>query len=113
MGGTQKFYFTTAVSLRESMFLNDILTNAESWYLLSKEDIQQLEDLDISLFNAKCTVPTEALYLELGCLDISTLLKARRINYLHYLITRKENSMLYNFFLAQWNHPTKMTGQRK
>ena len=93
------------------MFLNGILTNAESWYVLSKEDIQQVEDLDISLlkkiFNTKCTVPTEALYLELGCLDISTLLKARRLNYLHYLTTRKENSMLFKFFLAQWNHPTK------
>ena len=79
-----EFYFTTAIALRESMFLNGILTNAESWYVLSKEDIQQVEDLDISLlkkiFNTKCTVPTEALYLELGCLDISTLLKARRLN---------------------------------
>ena len=106
-----EFYFTTAVY----MFLNGILTNAESWYVLFKEDIHHIEDLDISLlkkmFNTKCT--TEALYLELGCLDISTLLKARRLNYLHYLTTRKENSMLFKFVLASGTTPLKMTGQRK
>ena len=105
-----EFYFSTAILLRESMFLNGILTNAEIWYGLTKSDMKELEDLDISLLrkilNSKCSVPAEALYLELGCLNINTIIKARRLNFLHYLVTRNKNEMLYKFFKAQWNHPT-------
>ena len=105
-----EFYFPTALLLRESMFLNGILTNAEIWYGISKAEIKELEDLDSSLLRkilkTKCSVPAEALYLELGCLNISTILKARRLNYLHYLVNRDEKEMLHKFFYAQWNHPT-------
>ena len=45
----------------------------------------------------------EALYLETGCLDITTLIKAKRVNYLHYLIKENEETMLYKFCKAQWN----------
>ena len=72
--------------------------------------MKELEDLDISLLrkilNSKCSVPAEALYLELGCLNINTIIKARRLNFLHYLVTRNKNERLYKFFKAQWNHPT-------
>ena len=35
-----------ALLLRESMFINGTLFNAEIWYGLSKADIKELEDLD-------------------------------------------------------------------
>ena len=73
--------------------------------------MKQLEDLDLNLLrkilNTPFSVPPEAVYLELGCLNISTIIKARRINYLHYLVTQDENSMLYKFFSAQWKYPSK------
>ena len=105
-----EFYFSTAILLRESMFINGILTNAEIWYGLTKSDMKELEDLDISLLGkilySKCSVPAEILYLELGCLNINTIIKARRLNFLHNLVTRNKEEMLYTFFKAQWNHPT-------
>ena len=105
-----EYNFPTALLLRESIFLNGILTNAEIWYGISKAEIKALEDLDTSLlrkiFNTKSTIPAEALYLELGCLNISTILKARRLNYLKYLVNRNEKEMIHKFFFAQWNHPT-------
>ena len=105
-----EYYFSTAISVRESMFVNGILTNAEIWYGLTKAEVGELEDLDEQLLrkilNTKYSVPAECLYLELGCLNISTIIKARRINYLHYLATRKEDEMLERFFLTQWNFPT-------
>ena len=70
----------TAILLRESMFLNGILTNAEIWYSLTKEEIKQLEDLDLTLLrkllNVPYSTPSEAFYLELGILPIGVIIKA-------------------------------------
>ena len=52
------------------------------------------------------STPVEALYLELGILSINTTIKARRINYLHCLVTSIESEMLGKFFKAQWDYPT-------
>ena len=102
-------YFSTAILLRESSFLNSVLSSAEIWYGLTKSEIKQLEDLDLSLLrqilNAPISVPAEALYLELGLLNIETIIKARRVNYLHYLATRNPKEMLHKFVMRQWKHP--------
>ena len=102
-------YFSTAMVLRESSFLNSVLGSAECWYNFNKEDIKQLEDLDLSLLrqilNAPISVPVESLYLELGILNIETIVKARRLNYLHYLVTRNPEEMLFKKIDRQWKHP--------
>ena len=49
----------------------------------------------------------ESLYLELGIIPIHVILKARRVNYLHYLATLKTDEMLYKVFKAQWDYPVK------
>ena len=93
-----EYYFSTALILRESLFLNGILTNAEVWYGLTKAEVKELEDLDSILLrkilNTQFSVPAESLNLELGLLNIETVIKARRINFLHYLATRKKTEML-------------------
>ena len=53
------------------------------------------------------STPKESFYLELGILPIGVIVKARRINYLRYLITRNENEMLYKFFIMQWYQPCR------
>ena len=104
-----EYYFETVVLLRESIFLNSILTNAEIWYNLTKEELKDLEDLDLillrKLFNTPRSTPKEAFYLELGILTIGTLIKKRRLNFFHYLITRNKNEMLYSFFITQFYNP--------
>ena len=50
---------------------------------------------------------TEALYLETGCLDISSIIKGRRVKYLHYMVNSDKQGMLFKFFRAQWEFPTK------
>ena len=39
-------------------------------------------------------------------MDIQTTIKSRRIEYLHYLTTRKESEMIYKFCSTQWKYPT-------
>ena len=53
------------------------------------------------------STPTKSLYLELGCIDIETIIKSRRINYLHYLTKRNDDELIQRFFVAQWNYPHK------
>ena len=43
-------YFKIALLLRESLFLNSILTNSESWYGLTHSQITELENLDLMFF---------------------------------------------------------------
>ena len=104
-------YFSTAVLLRESLFLSTVLSSADVWYGLSKEHIEELEDLDLSLLrkitSAPCSIAKEALHLELGILNIGALVKAKRLNYLHYLVKRSPDEMLNKFFITQWKHESK------
>ena len=73
-------HFSTAVLLRESLFLNGVLTNSEVLYGLKQYELEQLENLDKDLMKqilqAPFSTPSESLFLELGCLDIKTVIKA-------------------------------------
>ena len=91
--------------------MNGILTNSECWYGITEAEIQKLESLDITffrnLFEVPHTVPTVGLYLETGSLSIHTILKVRRVLFLHFLVNLKPSEMLWKFFWAQWANPTK------
>ena len=105
------FTFEIAILLRNSMLINGFMTNSEVWYNFSRGEIQEFENVD-KLFFAKLmgvprSTPTEAYYLELGVLPISAIIKGRRVNYLHNILNRKQDSMLYTFFITQWLNPTR------
>ena len=104
-------YFETAATLREAELINGMLTNAEVWYGVSKTELNELEEVDKLLLRrilkATSSVCIESLYLELGLTPINIIIKARRINYLHYLVRLGENDMLSKVFKAQWKYPVR------
>ena len=104
-------YFKIFNLLREALFINGTLTNAEVWYGLEPEDLKELEDLDRQMirkvFQSPCTTPGEAGHLELGLLPVHCIVKERRVNYLHYILKSDKTKMLYKFFMAQWEDPVK------
>jgi hypothetical protein len=104
-------FFEIATTLREAKLLNGILTNADVWYSLQKNEIAELEEVDRMLLRRILGAPdstcVESLYLELGVIPIHIILKSRRIKYLHYLATQPEGSMLYKVFISQWKYPVK------
>ena len=106
-----RHFIEIGLLLRESMFINGILFNAEIWYGLSKADVNELEKLDRLLLRrilgAPISTPQEALYLELGILPIGMVIKSRRLKYLHSLLRRKEEEMLRQFFQTQWDNPVR------
>ena len=102
-------FFEIAASLREAMLVNGLLTNCEVWHGITEGEVSKLEEVDRLLlrqvFQVASSCPTEALYLELGCIPLGLVIKSRRISYLHHLSTRNESEMLAQVFRTQWNYP--------
>ena len=104
-------YFRIFIMLREAKFINAILTNADIWFGIKESEMKQFEDLDRMLLRKamKCpaTTPKEACHLELGLLPINCILKARRVNYLHYIARCKNDEMLKKFYKAMKENPSQ------
>ena len=104
-------YFEIAMLLRESLLVNGVTTNAEVWHNTTESEMAEFESLDKLFFRrllgAPKSTPIEALYLELGAIPMGIIIKARRLNYLHNILSRDPDSMLYRFFITQHNFPSK------
>ena len=59
------------------------------------------------ILNTGRNTPIPMLYSELGCLRIGTILKCKRINFLHYIISSDDDKSLYKFLDIQWKFPNK------
>jgi hypothetical protein len=105
-----KHYFEIARTLRESMLVNGLLTNCEFWHNLKEAEVKKLEEVDRlllrTIFQVASSCPIVALYLELGCVPIGLMIRSRRVNYLHHLVHRNENEMLWKIFNTQWKYPS-------
>ena len=100
-----------AITLRKTIFLSSILTNSEVWYGLTKNDIEEIESVDRLLLRRilGCQISTckEALYLETGSLSVETIIKSRRIKFLHFILNLDDSGILSKFFRAQLAYPVK------
>ena len=103
-----------ALILRNSLFINSILLNAEVWHRLTKADVEELESVDnalLRILEAPASTPTHMFYLELGCIPIRYIIINRRIMFLQYLLKQDDDSLLHNIFMAQKDNPVfKVTG---
>ena len=99
------FIFEVGVILRNSLFVNGILTNIEAAYGLTSAEIEKLEKCDEQLMRAvletPCTTPREMLYLELGVVPIRYIVMSRRLMFYHYILNQENDSLLYKFFKLQ------------
>ena len=82
------------------------MTNAESWYGLSAQHIEQLEVVDRLLLrkvlDTPISTPIEGIQLELGIYSIGTIIKARRVIFLHNILSNSDNEMNQKVLMAQW-----------
>ena len=84
-------YFLVAIMLRDSLLMNSILLNVEVWFSLTVEETKKFATIDKiflrKVLQVPSTTPVTALYLECGIVPVNFLIKARRIMYLHYLLS--------------------------
>ena len=103
------YEFEVATIWRNSLFINSILTNSETWYNLSKNEVEQLEQIDEhllrSILETGRSTPKVMLYLEMGCMPIRFILMKRRILYLHYILHQDKESLIFKVFQAQKSNP--------
>ena len=105
--------YTVEISLllRNSIFISGMLTNAEIWFDLKKSEIELIEKTDrtllLKIFKLPTTTPTVALHLELGIIPLSVMIKARRVLYLHNILSSKRDGMLFRVFIVQWHFPSR------
>ena len=91
--------------LRKPLLLNAILFNSESLHGVSKEDIEDLEQVDQALLrglvdgHAKVALP--GLYPELGQEPLRFVLAARQVLYLHTLLNRDDTELTKKVYLVQ------------
>ena len=76
------FHFEMAVILRNALLISSILSNSEVWYGLTKVEAEQLEQIDEmwirNLFDLSRNVARDLLYLELGLVPVSFIIKGRK-----------------------------------
>ena len=82
-----------------------MLFNAESWYNLTKAELDLLESIDFTflrnLLKTPRGTPKEMLYLELGCIPFWDIICEKRMGFLHYILNEDENYMLNKFVQCQ------------
>ena len=92
------FYFEIAVILRESLLINSMCFNSEVWYAVTQAQVSELEEVDKmtmrKVLSASVSAPLESLHLELGTTPLKYIMKGRRVMFLHYLVSQKEEEML-------------------
>ena len=69
-----------------------------------------LETVDLMLLRgileAPKSTPKEMLFLELGCLPFSEIVRQRRLAFLHYILHERPESMVFKFFQTQYRNRT-------
>ena len=99
------------LKLRQTMFLNGVLFNSETWIGFSKKDLKMLEVLDHkilkAILGAHSKVPTEMLYLETGELDLPSVISVRRLMYWFNIVKRHKKELIRQIYDAMKNTPAK------
>ena len=99
------FYFEICLTMRESMYLNSILVNCESWYFITKKQIEQLEAADSAyfqiIFRGNAKTLRDAYYLETGQLKIRHFIAKRRLMFLHNILRRDPSELIVKVYRSQ------------
>ena len=95
------FHFDIAEIRRNSLLLSSILSSFEVWYGVTQSDTDQMEQVDEmalrNLFLCSRNVPKDLLYLEMGLVPISYIIKERRLMFLHHVLLQKTDFLVFRF----------------
>ena len=106
------FYFRIALILRESMLLNAILVNLESMNHFNKKQIEMLESIDngffVKCFSSSAKTVRDAFSAETGKLKVRYILAKRRFMFLHNILRRNPDELVFKVYQSQKIKHTKM-----
>ena len=103
------FYFQIAFTLRESLFINGILTNVETFSPLKRKELKVLIKCDTDLMKSVLNVNSftyELLYIATGKLPIEFIIAKKHLMYLWEILSRKESEIILKVYKLQEMKPT-------
>ena len=95
--------------MRDTILVSKMVSSSESWYNVSKQDYQKLENVDEIFFRRLLNVPVsvpkecvleEGIYLDTGKLSVKYIVKIRRMMYWWHLVNVKNSELIHKFYLA-------------
>ena len=93
-----KLYFEVAMLLRNTLLVSSLLCNSEAWFHLTNSELDLLETVDLMFLRKVLKAPKstskEMFFLELGISPLRDLIRQRRLNFLHYILNQKADSMM-------------------
>ena len=97
--------------LRESLMMSTLLFNAETWFGVTKKELEQLENVDLRFlcqkFELHSKIPKEMIFLELGIVPVNFLLMKKKLEYLQYILQQPEESLIHQVLMAMIKNPQK------
>ena len=105
------YYFEISFLLRESIFLNGTLTNAEIWYPISEKQVEVLENVDLmlirKLLKGHSKAAKESFHMETGLLPIRFVIMKRRLMYLFNILRKPKSELIRKVYDVQKTIKTK------
>ena len=99
------FYFEISMILHESMYVNSIAFNIETWNYMSEKQIESLEACNIKYFESCLSsnpkTVREAYYIDLGKLSLKHIIAKRKLMYLHNILRRENHEIIKKVYLSQ------------
>ena len=90
---------------------SSMLCNSEAWFDLTDSDLHLLETVDLTLLRsilmAPKSTPKEMLFLELGLVPFREMIRQRRLNFLHYILSQGADSLVFQVFEKQCDDRNK------
>ena len=100
-----KYYFSTAIFLRQSVLMSSLLYGTEVLYNMDEADVRRIESMDEDylrkMYNVERSAPIALLYLEAGVYPARFLIKIRKFRFLKYILDQKSTSLIKQIYIAQ------------
>ena len=105
-------YFMEALTImRDSKLLSVLTYNLEVIPNITAKEIKKLDKVDLQLLRKTMMLSSKSsrslLLLELGMVPVEYIIKQKRINFLHHLLTSEDQSLAKKIFLKQRENPLK------
>ena len=109
--GLGKYTIECGMIYLNSLLRSSILFASETMYDIKENDFRQLErieeDMLRKLFKTGRGCPIFQLYLESGHLPARFYIKRTKLVFYHYILNQKEDSMIFQFLMAQKRQPRR------
>ena len=103
----KQFEIKCTLELYNSMLVNKILFNCQSWSHLKKTELKDLEKVQLQTLKQIMRVPystsNAGTYLELGILPLRYIIQKRRLAFLHHILTLDNEDPVYMNYVLQRN----------